>query len=127
LAALAAFILVVFIVDKLVLSPSTPPAPIPLATVIDHLNRHDVRRVTIPASEVTVELNDGKKLTTTVSADRDLWPSIKRSEADVTIVAAQPVRTGETSTIGAVFQFVPFIIMALLLLFILRTARARQA
>src|ERR1700681_4771290 len=52
------FILVVFIVDKLLVAP--PQQTSELSGVIAHLNRHDVRRVTIPADTLTVELNDGK-------------------------------------------------------------------
>ena len=117
--ALGIFILVIFIVDKLVLAPSGPA--IPVATVIDHLNRHEVRRVVIPAGQISLELNDGKTISTSVTPDRDLWPAIRRSGADVSIVA----RTGAdaTSPLAFVFQFVPFVIMALLLVFILRTTR----
>jgi ATP-dependent Zn protease len=120
LTVLGIVILAVFIVDKVVVSP--PESGIPVAAVIDHLNRHDVRRVTIPARQITVELNDGKTISTNVTSDRDLWPAIKRSGADVTIVA----RSGaddEASPMRYVFQFVPFVIMALLLLFIFRNAR----
>jgi ATP-dependent Zn protease len=119
--ALGIFILVVFIVDKLVLAPSG--STIPVATVIGHLDRHDVRRVTIPAGQISLELNDGKTISTFVTADRDLWPAIKRSGADVSIVA----RTGADdagSPLRYIFQFVPFVIMALLLLFILRVRRS---
>ena len=119
LTALGIFILVVFIVDKTVLAPAGPA--IPVATAIDHLNRHDVRRVVIPAGPISLELNDGKTISTSVTPDRDLWPAIKRSGADVSVVA----RTGAdtTSSLGYVFQFVPFVIMALLLVFILRMTR----
>ena len=123
LTALGIVILVLFVVDKTVLSP--PESGLPVATVIDHLNRHDVRRVTIPAGQITVELNDGKRISTSVTPDRDLWPAIRRSGADVTIVP----RTGgddSMSTVGYLFQFVPFVIMALLLIFILRRARSAQ-
>ena len=120
LTVLGFVILTLFIVDKVVLSP--PESGLPVATVIDHLNRHDVRRVTIPAREITVELNDGKTVSTSVTPDRDLWPAIRRSGADVTIVARGGARDS-ASPMGYIFQFVPFVIMALLLLFILGRAR----
>jgi len=120
LTVLGIFILTLFIIDKLVLSPPEPG--IPVASAIDHLNRHDVRRVTIPAGRITVELNDGKTISTTVTPDRDLWPAIRRSGADVAIVARKDADES-TSPLRYVIQFVPFVIMALLLLFILRTMR----
>ncbi|MDQ6941875.1 MAG: hypothetical protein M3169_05075 [Candidatus Eremiobacteraeota bacterium] len=109
-----------FVVDKVVVSP--PESGMPVATVIDHLNRHDVRRVTIPARQITVELNDGKTISTGVTPDRDLWPAIQRSGADVSIVA-RPGAADSTSMMGFFFQFAPFVIMALLLLFILSRVR----
>ena len=120
LVVLGMVILALFIVDKVVVSP--PEAGMPVAAVIDHLNRHDVRRVTIPARQITVELNDGKTISTSVTPDRDLWPAIKRSGADVTI-AAPGGADGSASPLASIFQFAPFVIMALLVLFILRTAR----
>jgi hypothetical protein len=120
LTALGIVILALFVVDKVVLSPPKPETPV--ASVIDHLNRHDVRRVNIPAREITVELNDGKTMSTNVTPDRDLWPAIKRSGADVTIVARGGA-DDSVSPMAYILQFVPFVIMALLLLFILRTVR----
>jgi ATP-dependent Zn protease len=119
LTVLGAVILGVFVVDKLVLAPPAPAMPV--AAVIDHLNRHDVRRVTIPAGQISVELNDGTTISANVKVDRDLGPAIRRSGADVSVVP----RTGAdaTSPMAFVFQFVPFVIMALLLLFILRMSR----
>ncbi len=120
LTVLGIFILLVFVVDKLVLAPSGPAMPV--ATVVDHLNAHNVRRVIIPAGQISLELNDGKTVSTKVMPDRDLWPAIKRSGADVTIVARTAADYAR-SPLTYVFQFVPFVIMALLLLFILRTTR----
>ncbi|HEV2739644.1 MAG TPA: hypothetical protein VGU66_13790 [Candidatus Elarobacter sp.] len=117
---LGLIILTVFIIDKVVVSP--PESGMPVAAVIDHLNRHDVRRVTIPARQITVELNDGKTVSTSVAPDRDLWPAIRRSGADVTIVARGGTNDSG-STMGFVFQFVPLAIMALLVLFIVGRAR----
>jgi ATP-dependent Zn protease len=119
---LGLFILVVFIVDKLVWQ--TPQQTADSVAVVAHLNRHDVRRVTIPASTVTIELNDGKRLTANVPAERDLWPLIRGSGADVTLVNGGPP-PDERSFFSILFQFVPFIIMALLVVFILRTLRRR--
>jgi ATP-dependent Zn protease len=119
LVVVGIFILLVFIVDKVVLQPPEPALPV--TAVIEHLNRHDVRHVTIPAGQITVELNDGKTLSTTVTPDRDLWPAIKHSGADVTIVSRS--RGDDATPMTFFVQFAPFVIMALVLLFILRTVR----
>jgi ATP-dependent Zn protease len=118
LVVLGIFILVVFIVDKLVLVPGTTPSA---DAAIRHLERHEVRRVSVPARTVTLELKDGTTVTVDIPANRDLWPAIHASGADVSITSSG----SETQPLSYVFQFVPFGIMALLLLFILRTARRR--
>ena len=121
LIAIGLFILVVFLVDKLVIGgPAVPPAS--LANAIAHLEKHEVRRVTIPAATALVEMNDGSKVTVTIPSDRDLGPIIRRSGADLALVTAAP----EMPVMGYVLQFVPFIVMASLLIFILRTASRRQ-
>ena len=117
--AVGIVILALFIVDKLVRSPPVPEHETSVAAVIDHLNRHDVRRITIPTQAVTVELNDGTTLTTVVPAERDLWPAIRRSGADVTIVRA-PAPKSDTSPMSYLLSFVPLVIMALVLLYLLR-------
>ncbi|HEX3466099.1 MAG TPA: hypothetical protein VHS78_18770 [Candidatus Elarobacter sp.] len=120
LIALGLFVITVFVVDKLVIGgPATPPAS--LASALAHLEKHDVRRVTIPASTMLVELNDGSKMSVAIPSDRDLGPLVRRSGADLALASIG----SETPLIGYVFQFVPLAVMALLLLFILRTASRR--
>jgi ATP-dependent Zn protease len=119
LIALAVFALVVFLVDKLILGPSTPPAS--LSSAIARLDKHEVRRVTIPARTMLIELNDGSKMTVAIPNDRDLGPIVRRSGADLALANA-----AETPLLGYVFQFVPFLVMAALLLFILRITSRRQ-
>jgi ATP-dependent Zn protease len=118
LTVLGLFILVIFIVDKLVMAPGDTPSA---ATMIRHLERHEVRRVSVPGRTVTLELKDGTTVTSEIPANRDLWPAIRASGADVSITSA-----GDTRLFAYVFQFLPFAIMALLLLFILRMARRRS-
>ena len=117
--AVGIFILAIFIVDKLVLQP--PDDSKAALGLFAELGRHNVRHVTVPAHTVTIELNDGKTRTYTVPADNDLWPAIRRSGADVSITRAP--EPSQTPPLGYVFQFVPFVIMALLLIFVLRTVR----
>jgi len=110
-------ILAIFIVDKL-FANSGQSSSATMTTVIGHLDRHDVKRVTIPADRVLIELNDGKTLTAETSADRDLWPAIRRSGADVTIMAS-----GAPSLLRYAVQFTPYLIFALFALFIVRMIR----
>jgi ATP-dependent Zn protease len=120
--AFGVFVLGVFVLDKLLAgAPSTRSAA--LSTVIAHLEKHDVRRVTVPARTILIELNDGSKMTVAVPSDRDLGPVVRRSGADLALAS-----TGTTTTplLAYVLQFVPFVIMAILLLFILRIARRQR-
>jgi ATP-dependent Zn protease len=121
LVGLIALVIVLFIVDKLVIGgpPRSSPA---LATALAHFEKRDVRRVTIPARTVQVELNDGSTISVPVSNDRDLGPIIRRSGADVTLVGADT----DTPLAAYAFQTIPFIVMAVLLFFILRIAGWRS-
>lgn len=126
LIVVAIFLVVVGAVDKLVLEPSTQDAKATTqAEVVDQLRRHDVKRATIAATTITIELNDGTTRTETVPADRDLWPALRESGADLAI--AQDAHASATPAVGYAIQFVPFTVMALLLLFVLNRAKAAKA
>ncbi len=121
--ALGIFILLVFIVDKLVLGPGTPASPT-LSTIATKLAQHQVRRVTLPAERITVELKDGTRLSAPLAPDRDIWPAIRSSGAEVAIEA-----TGGSSIsplIAIALNFLPFLIMILLLLSVVRAIRRRS-
>jgi ATP-dependent Zn protease len=121
LVVLGLLILTLFVVDKVIVGgPGAAPAT--LSNVMAHLEKHEVRRVTVPARTMLVELNDGSKVTVDVPSDRDLGPLVRRSGADL---AFTNVST-ETPLIGYVFQFVPFLVMAVLLLFVLQITTRRQ-
>ncbi len=119
LVVLGLFILTLFVVDKVIVGgPGAAPAT--LSNVVAELEKHEVRRVTVPARTMLVELNDGSKLTIDVPNDRDLGPLVRRSGADLAFTNV----TAETPLLGYVFQFVPLVIVVtLLLLFIVRTMR----
>jgi len=119
LIILAGFILLIFIVDKLFSGPDTKTTT-PLSTIIGHLERHEVKRVMIPADLIAIELTDGKRLTTQISSERDLWPAIRRSGADVTIVASG---APQLPMVRYIYQFIPYLVFALLALFIVRMIR----
>ena len=124
LLVLGIFIIVIVAVDRLVLVPPAPTMT-PVSTIVAHLDKHDVRRVTIPARVITLELNDGTKLTGAVPADRDLAPLIRRSGADLSIANAAPP-ADEKGPFSYLLEFAPFVIMALLLIYILRKAGVRR-
>ncbi len=116
---LIVFVLVIFTVDRLVLN--SPPAGTPAASLLDRLQHHGVKRVTVVASQINVELNDGTTEREPVPPDRDLWPALQRSGADIAVVRGAVPES--TTWPGAVLQFLPIGLMALLVLFILRRAQ----
>ncbi len=120
LVVLGIFILVIFIVDKLVMGPPSI-TQLTYSQFYDKVEKHDVKRVTISGRDISGELADSAqtKFTTTAPDDRDLLPTLRANKVDITAVNAQA-----TPVWGLVLQFVPFIIMALLLIFILRQAQS---
>jgi cell division protease FtsH len=118
LVVLGIFILVIFIVDKLVLSP-TNNQPLSYSTFYDKVQAHQIKKVTISGHEISGDTTDGQKFTTTAPDDRDLYPTLRANHVDFNVISQQ-----STPLIGYIFQFVPFIIMALLLIFILRQAQS---
>ncbi|HEY0615762.1 MAG TPA: ATP-dependent metallopeptidase FtsH/Yme1/Tma family protein, partial [Candidatus Elarobacter sp.] len=120
LVILGIFILVIFILDKLVLSPPSS-TPLSYTQFWNKVTEHQVKKVTISGRDISGELNDQgqTKFTTTAPEDKDLLPTLRSNGVEVTAVNNQ-----STPLLGYVFQFVPFVIMALLLIFILRQAQS---
>ncbi len=118
LVVLGIFILVIFIVDKLIVGGTTS-APLSYSQFYSDVQQHRVKSVTISGREISGDLTDGTKLTTTMPDDTTLIPELRRERVDIKVVNSQ-----STPLIGYVLQFVPFIIMALLLIFILRQAQS---
>jgi cell division protease FtsH len=118
LVVLGIFILVIFIVDKLIVG-GTPSQPLSYSQFYSDVQQHRVKSVTISGREISGDLTDGTKLTTTMPDDTTLIPELRRERVDIKVVNSQ-----STPLIGYVLQFVPFIIMALLLIFILRQAQS---
>jgi cell division protease FtsH len=120
LVVLGIFILVIFIVDKLLLSPPSTQT-LSYTAFYGKVQEHQVKKVTVSGREIAGELNDqgSTKFTTTTPDDRDLIPTLRKNGVEITAV-----NNTSTPLIGYVFQFVPFIIMALLLIFILRQAQS---
>jgi cell division protease FtsH len=120
LVVLGIFVLVIFVVDKLVIGgPSSQT--LTYTQFWNAVEQHKVAKVTISGRDISGQMNDATQshFTTTTPDDKDLLPALRAAHVDVSAVNAQA-----TPLIGYVFQFVPFIVMALLLIFILRQAQS---
>ncbi|HWT06228.1 MAG TPA: ATP-dependent metallopeptidase FtsH/Yme1/Tma family protein, partial [Xanthomonadales bacterium] len=118
LVVLGIFILVIFIVDKLLLSPN-PSTPLAYSTFFTDVQQHKIKKATITGHEIAGDMVDGAKFSTVAPDDRDLYPALRAANVEYTVV-----NNTSTPLFGYVLQFIPFIIMALLLIFILRQAQS---
>ncbi len=118
LLVLVVFVAVIFLVDTFILHSDKVQTSNGSA-VLRHLDRNDVKRVTIAASALTLELNDGTTLRAAPPEQRDLWPAVRKSGADIAIVRASGSET-TNSPLGIAATVVPFGLMAILLLVVLR-------
>ena len=118
------FITLIFVVDRLLLQPPFTK-PLDYSEFYRQVENNNVSRVTISGHEVVGELRRGiggnpdSKFTTTTIDDRDLVPELRKHNVAIIVESA-----AQQPFLGLVFQFVPFILMALLLLFILRQAQS---
>ncbi|HEV2644205.1 MAG TPA: ATP-dependent metallopeptidase FtsH/Yme1/Tma family protein, partial [Candidatus Elarobacter sp.] len=118
LVVLGIFILVIFIVDKLVLSP-TQTTPLAYSAFFTDVQQHKVKKVTVTGRDIAGELTDQQKFTTVAPDDKDLFSTLRQNGVEINVI-----NNTSTPLLGYVFQFIPFIIMALLLIFILRQAQS---
>jgi cell division protease FtsH len=118
LVVLGIFILVIFIVERLVL-PAPATTQLPYSSFYTDVQQHKVKKVTVNGRDLSGELADTNKFTTVVPDDRDLYPTLRAANVEITVL-----NNSSTPLIGYIFNFVPFIIMALLLIFILRQAQS---
>ncbi len=119
LIVLGIFIFVIFIVDKLVLNQTTSTR-IDYSQFYSKVETSDVSKVTVSGHDVAGELRDGSKFTTTLPPDvSDVYTAMRTHHVDVNVENAS-----STPILGWIIQFVPFILMALLLIFILRQAQS---
>jgi len=120
------FIIVIFIVDRLVLN-QTPPTKLTYSQFIGALNGNNIGQATITGHDVAGELrhaiaampNGDMKFTTTVGNADDIGAQLQKHGASVTFENPQ-----STPFVSMLFQFLPIALMALLLLFILRQAQS---
>jgi cell division protease FtsH len=121
----AIFIAVIFIVDKLVLNQA-PASKLSYSQFYAQIDAGNVSKVTISGThDVSGELKKAlpnaadAKFTTTVVDDAALLADMRKHEVQITVDNPQA-----TPFIGMLVQLVPFALMALLLLFILRQAQS---
>ena len=121
----AIFIAVIFIVDKLVLNQA-PAAKLSYSQFYAQIDAGNVEKVTISGThDVSGDLKKAlpnaadTKFTTTVIDDAALLADMRKHDVKITIDNPQ-----STPFIGMLVQLVPFALMALLLLFILRQAQS---
>ncbi len=120
------FIAVIFIVDKLVLN-QTSATKLDYSQFYTQIEAGNVNKVSISGHDIAGELkratgatNGDVKFTTSYpDADKDLVPELRKHNVDITIDNPQA-----TPFLGMVVQIIPFGLMALLLLFILRQAQS---
>ncbi len=120
------FVAVIFIVDRLVLN-QTPATKLTYSQFYEQVNDRNVARVTITGHDVAGDLNHpvasisagDTKFTSTLLDDRDLGPWLIKHGVAVTAENPQT-----TPFLTMLINFVPFALMALLLLFILRQAQS---
>jgi cell division protease FtsH len=115
------FILVIVVVDRLLQSQPTAQK-ITYSDFYRAVAQNQVAEVTISGHDVVGKLKKGDandRFTTTVPDDRDLVPALLKHNVQVT--AENPT---STPILQMVVQFVPLLLMALLLVFLLRQAQS---
>jgi cell division protease FtsH len=118
LVLLGIVVLAMFILEKLVWSPTTSQ-PLSYSQFYSDVQQHRVKKVLISGKDITGELIDQSKFSTTAPDDRDLYPTLRANKVDISVV-----NTTSSPVIGVIVNFLPFIVMALLLVFILRQAQS---
>ena len=121
LIVLGIFILVIFVVDRLVLTP-TNTSKISYSAFLGKVTDDQVKKVTIAGTEVAGEYVGpaADKFTTTLpTGDHQAVDLMEKHKVEISAESG-----GSTPLFGWLVQLVPFILMALLLVFILRQAQS---
>jgi cell division protease FtsH len=120
LVVLAIFLLVIFIVDKLIIQPN-PSKLLAYSVFYDRVVENQVKDVKLTGSEISGTEVSGDKFTTTAPAvaDPSLIPTLRAHHVTFSAEASN-----NSPILGIAVQFVPFIVMALVLVFILRQAQS---
>ncbi len=120
LVVLCIFLLVIFIVDKLVLQPTTSKS-LAYSDFYDRVTANQIKDVKLTGRDITGTERNGDKFTTTAPSieDATLIPTMRAHHVTISAEAAQ-----NQPRLRYIVQFVPFILMALFLIFLLRQAQS---
>ncbi len=120
LVVLGIFLLVIVIVDKLVLQPN-PSKQLAYSAFYDRVVENQIKDVKLSGTEITGTENNGDKFTTTAPTGQDpsLIPTLRSHHVTFSAEA-----TNTSPFLGFAVQLVPFIAVALVLLFIMRQAQS---
>jgi cell division protease FtsH len=118
LVVLVIFVLVIFVVRQVLIPPSTS-SQLTYSQFYRDVQQHRVKKVTINGHDLTGELNDATKFSTVIPDERDIDSMMVNAGVDVTVTPSQSM-----PVIAWIINFLPFVIMALLLIFILRQAQS---
>ena len=120
LVVLAIFLLVIFIVDRLVV-PQPTTKQLAYSVFYDKVTDGQVKDVKLSGTEITGTEVSGEKFVTTAPSSQDptLIPTLRAHK--VTFAAEA---TNNNPFLGIAVQLVPFILVALVLVFILRQAQS---
>jgi cell division protease FtsH len=120
LVVLGIFLLVIVIVDKLIL-PQNPSKQLAYSAFYDRVVENQIKDVKLSGSEISGTENNGDKFTTTAPSGQDpsLIPTLRAHHVTFSAEASNT-----SPFLGFAVQLVPFIAVALVLVFILRQAQS---
>ena len=118
IVVLGVCIFLIFIVDKLLIQPTTS-SKISYSQFYSLIDSNQVSKVTISGRDVAGEEKNGTKFTTTTPDSTDYLASLRKHDVEINVEAQSSM-----PILSWVIQFVPFVLMALLLIFILRQAQS---
>jgi cell division protease FtsH len=118
LLILAIFVFVIFVVER-VLQP-TQTTRISYSQFYSYVEQDKVSKVTLSGHDITGEYRDtGAKFQVTTPNESDYLPELRKHHVEINVD-----QQNATPIIGWILQLVPFILMGLLLIFILRQAQS---
>src|SRR5271157_3823775 len=120
LVVLGIFLLVIVIVDRLIIQPN-PSKQLAYSVFYDRVAANQIKDVKLTGSEISGTEVNGDKFTTTAPStpDSSLIPTLRAHHVTFSAEA-----TNSSPILGIAVQIVPFILVGLVLVFILRQAQS---